>query len=443
MQLKIAPFFYMNYKETIQYLFHQLPMFQRVGAVAFKKDLGNIKLLCERLSNPQNSFKSIHIAGTNGKGSTGHLLSSVCQAAGLKTGLYTSPHYKDFRERIKISGQLIPKKTVVEFVANCKTLFEEIQPSFFEITVALAFHHFSKERVDIAIIETGLGGRLDSTNIITPLLSVITNISFDHQNMLGDTLPKIASEKAGIIKHKTPVVIGERQKAVEQVFLEKAKEQQADIYFASDNIQVEQLYSNLTHSYYKITDEDDVLSFERIPVNIHGTYQTKNIATTLETIKQLQKVSDLFDNKDVLECIKTGFHSIKTLTNYMGRWQLLGKQPTILCDSAHNEGGLKLVLKEIEKLDYQKLHFVYGTVSDKDLSSVLPMFPTTATYYFAKADIPRGMNAKTLKAQAESFGLNGRSYVSVKNALAAAKRNADKNDLIFIGGSIFVVAEVI
>ena len=460
----------MTYKETLDYLYYQLPMFQRIGPAAFKKDLGNILALCQQIGMPQDQFPSIHLAGTNGKGSTAHLLSSVLQAAGLKVGLYTSPHYRDFRERIKISGKYIPQKKVVAFVADNKPSFERIKPSFFEITVAMAFDYFAKEKVDIAIIETGLGGRLDSTNIIQPLVSVITNISFDHQQFLGDTLPAIAGEKAGIIKNNTPVVIGERQDEVAQVFCRKADELNAPIRFASDEIQVKKLDVDPSHTTYKIdylqtkdisdTSQNIVnispagggegggrtrknLSLQAIKVNLRGPFQAKNIATALTTLTVLKQNSPFFKTKSLETCIQNGFKDLQTLTAYKGRWQIIGQNPLTICDSAHNEGGLRILFDEIKRMEYGHLHFVYGTVADKELEKVFPLFPLEATYYFAKANIPRGMDAKKLKKTANSKGLKGRAYTSVRNALKAAKRKAAPNDLIFVGGSIFVVAEVI
>lgn len=429
-----------KYATILQYMYQQLPMYQRVGATAFKKDLSNIKALCAALGNPEQQFRAIHIAGTNGKGSTGHLLSGILQAGGYKVGLYTSPHYRDFRERIKINGNYISKAAVVQFVEENKALFGEIRPSFFEITVALAFQYFAHQKVDIAIIETGLGGRLDSTNIIMPLLSVITNISFDHQQFLGDTLPEIASEKAGIIKANIPVIIGEEQAESSTVFEAKAQSLNAPLSYASQHIKVALLDSNLTHSYYKI-DKGDQLFFEKIKINLHGSFQTKNIATALHTIAILQQYYT--DFKIDKKTIATAFEDLKKTTNYHGRWQLLGQNPTIIADSAHNEGGLKVVMAQLQTQSYQQLHIVLGTVKDKKLEKILKFFPKDAIYYFAKAAIPRGLEAKKLQTQAAELGLKGRAYVSVKNALQAAKRKAAKEDLIFVGGSIFVVAELI
>ena len=428
-----------QYKETLTYLYQQLPMFQRVGNVAFKKDLTNILVLCEHLKQPQEKFPAIHIAGTNGKGSTTHLLGAMLQASGLKVGLYTSPHYKDFRERIKINGKLISKRHIVDFVKAHSTTFEKIKPSFFEITVALAFDYFAQQKVDIAIIETGLGGRLDSTNIITPLLSVITNISFDHQQFLGDTLPLIAGEKAGIIKPNVPVVIGETQKETKAVFVEKAKKQNAPIVFADRNIQVIEKDQQAHHTLYYVKGR--VFNFNNLSVNLMGTYQQKNIATALQAIAVLNKSTGF--QKVSEDSIVAGLKNLKELTYFLGRWQKLGEQPTIICDSGHNQAGVQQILQQLEKLDYQQLHFVLGMVNDKDIGKILKMLPKSARYYFVKANIPRGLAADVLKEQAMAFGLKGRKYSSVKNGLRAAKRNADTQDLIFVGGSTFVVAEVV
>lgn len=430
-----------TYKETVKYLFSQLPMFQRVGPKAFKKDLNNILKLADALGNPQNNFQSIHIAGTNGKGSTAHILAAIMQKRGFKTGLYTSPHYRDFRERIKINGQYISEKGIISFVEQNKILFEKIKPSFFEISVAMAFDYFSKENVDIAIIETGLGGRLDSTNIITPLLSVITNISYDHTNFLGETLTEIAGEKAGIIKPNIPVVIGEKHPETIPVFSDKAKKENAPIYFAEYTFEVKPVSRNLTHSYFNIF-KNGKLYCQNLPVNLHGHYQTKNLTTALKTI-------EILDEKHPQFCAKktdlkwAGLSEIKSLTNFIGRWQILGQNPTILCDSAHNKAGISLIINQIQQLDFKKLHIILGFVFDKPLDEVLNLFPKEAKYYFAKPNIPRGLEAKKLKSKAADFELKGRAYVSVKNALKAAKRAADNGDLVYIGGSIFVVAEVV
>jgi len=436
----------MNYDETIHYLYTQLPMFQRTGPAAFKKDLGNILLLCDHLGNPHQKLQCIHLAGTNGKGSTGHLLASILQAAGLKVGLYTSPHYRDFRERIKINGDYIPKKDVVRFVANHQSEIKKIGPSFFEITVALAFDYFAKEAVDIAIIETGLGGRLDSTNIITPLISVITNISFDHQQFLGDTLAKIAGEKAGIVKPKVPVVIGEKQSEVFKVFKEKAKREKAPLYLANDpkNYEVILEKETVQNSFYTIK-KNGVVWATKLPVNIHGPYQSQNIGTALKTIEVLNSIKKLPLPPIDISIIKKGFAQLKTATTFLGRWQLLGKKPLIIADSAHNEAGLKSLFpgQKLAKVNYQKLHIVFGTVHDKEVEKVFPYLPGNAIYYFVKADIPRGYDAVRLRNMAADNDLYGKAYTSVRKGLAAAKRRADPKDVILICGSIFVVAEVI
>jgi len=425
-----------EFKSTLDYLYTQLPMFQRVGNVAFKKDLTNIRKLCKALGNPQKSFKSIHIAGTNGKGSTAHLLSSVLQSAGYKTGLYTSPHYKDFRERIKIDGQLCSKRFIIDFKKEHQKLFEEIKPSFFEITVAMAFEFFKQEEVDIAIIETGLGGRLDSTNIIRPVLSIITNISFDHQQFLGNTLKSIAKEKAGIIKKDIPAIIGEEQKEVKAIFKQIAKKKNTSISFANRAYKATLKKTTLDHSFYEVSKNGKVF-YKDLAVNLHGDFQHKNLVTVLKAIDKLPD----FDIKE--QAIKKGLKKLKTLTYYIGRWQILSKQPMVICDSAHNEAGLKMVKKALIKIPYIRLHFVYGTVNDKKLSKVLSLLPKDANFYFAKANIPRGLDAEQLKKIAIEHGLNGKAYASVKSAYQAAKRSAGPKDLIFVGGSIFVVAEVL
>ena len=428
---------YTRFNSTLNYMYTQLPMFQRVGSQAFKKDLTNIKLLCEHLGNPFEKYPCIHIAGTNGKGSTAHLTSAILQANGYKVGLYTSPHYRDFRERIKVDGKYISRKNVVEFVANNKAVFEKIKPSFFEITVALAFDFFAKEKVDIAVIETGLGGRLDSTNIINPILSVITNISFDHQQFLGNTLKKIAGEKAGIIKKNIPVVIGETQEEIISVFEKKAKTKKAEITFADQNYQVKKKSENLTHTNFDILKNGQPL-FSNQKINLHGAFQAKNIATALQAIDSLSESFSIKKTK-----IATAFINLKSLTNFKGRWQVLQKDPIVLCDSAHNEAGLSLAMSQLKALKINGLHFVLGMVNDKSIEKMLNFFPKEASFYFCKPDIPRGLEVEILAQKAVELGLKGRAYSSVKNALRAAKKKAGKKDLIYVGGSTFVVAEVI
>ncbi|MBK8965166.1 MAG: folylpolyglutamate synthase/dihydrofolate synthase family protein [Saprospiraceae bacterium] len=431
----------MLYRDALNYLYAQLPMFQRVGPAAYKKDLGNTLALCAYLDNPHTKFKSVHIAGTNGKGSVSHMLAAACQAAGLKTGLYVSPHYKDFRERIKIDGQYISRKQVVDFVEKHRAKIEEIQPSFFELCVAMAFDYFAREQVDIAIVEVGLGGRLDSTNIITPLLSVITNISYDHQNMLGDTLPLIAGEKAGIIKPGVPVVIGETHPESAPVFLKKAAETGSEIVFADQQFElVEASPPNWKTAHFSVFKQGR-LFLEKLDVDAAGPYLQKNVTTALQAWEWLDLPARTGPPK--LEIFQTGLKNLKRLTRFIGRWQLIGQKPTVLCDSAHNEAGLRTTLEAIKSAPFRQLHFVTGFVNDKSVDPVLALFPPSARYYFAKANIPRGLEATALREKAASLGLPGRAYSSVKNALRAAKRAAAPEDLIVVTGSIFVVAEVL
>jgi len=430
-----------QYQATLNFLYSQLPMYQRIGTAAFKKDLGNIQKLSEALGNPHASLRCIHIAGTNGKGSTAHILAAIFQAAGYKTGVYTSPHYRDFRERIKINGQLVSEQWIIDFVEQSQPLLRDIQPSFFEITVAMAFQYFAQEQVDIAIIETGLGGRLDSTNIIHPLISIITNISLDHQAMLGDTLPQIAREKAGIIKSKVPVVIGETQAETQLVFEEVAGKLEAPIIYADQCLQVKKKKSLPFHTNFEVFQNNKIY-LKNLKVNLTGNYQQANLATALTSIQILQQ-HKLLDHPIKESIIRKGLEDLQSLTYFLGRWQKIAANPLTICDSAHNEGGLKQVFRQLQKMKYDKLHFVLGTVNDKSLKDLLPLFPKEATYYFCKANIPRGRAAKDLQQEARAAGLHGRAYVSVKNALKAAQRQAGEEDLIFVGGSIFVVAEVV
>lgn len=407
---------FQNYQQTIEWLFTQLPMYQRVGGVAYKKDLRNTILLANHLENPQNNFKSIHVAGTNGKGSVSHMLASVLQESGYKVGLYTSPHLKDFRERIKINGNMISEDYVVEFVDKHKPFFENHALSFFEMTVGLAFDYFSNQNVDVAVIEVGMGGRLDSTNIITPQLSVITNIGLDHTAFLGNTLPEIATEKGGIIKPEVPVIIGETQAEIVPVFNKIAKEKIAEIYYAEDFI------------------------FEAFETDLKGNYQNKNLQTALATIKLLRDKNLYLINDSNL---KTGLVKVVSNTGLLGRWQVLQDNPKVICDTAHNKEGLTYVLNQLSKDKYDKLHIVLGFVADKDVESVLKMFPKVAKYYFCKPDIPRGLSAEELLVKAKHAGLSGHAFQSVSSAYKASLKSAVKGDLIFIGGSTFVVAEII
>jgi dihydrofolate synthase/folylpolyglutamate synthase len=443
----------MDYNQTLQYLYTQLPMFTRDGASAFKKDLTNTLELCSRLDNPQHKFKSVHVGGTNGKGSTSHMLAAVLQTAGYKTGLYTSPHLKDFRERIRINGQMISEQTVIDFVADHKANFDEIAPSFFEMTVALAFDVFAKEKVDIAIIEVGLGGRLDSTNVITPLLSVITNIGWDHMNMLGDTLQLIAGEKAGIIKPGVPVVIGERQPEVENVFIDKAGQTNSAIRFASEEWVVSSPEVRKSESRKEKEGVLEIIAkrnslghissglpdIRAFGLDLTGSYQLKNVKTVLSAIDELRVQG--FTISD--DHIKTALGQVKTLTGLHGRWETISQNPLTICDTGHNPDGIQEVMKNIASVKYNNLHMVIGMVNDKDTGKVLPMLPKNATFYFCKPDIPRGLDAEAMKAQAEAHGLIGEAYSSVKEALLSAKKNAGNDDLVFVGGSTFVVAEVV
>lgn len=443
----------MNYKEILNYLYSQLPMFTRDGPSAFKKDLTNTLELCKRLGDPQQQFKSVHVGGTNGKGSTSHILAAVLQTAGYKTGLYTSPHLRDFRERIRINGQMITEQHVIDFVGLHRSDFEDIKPSFFEMTVGMAFDAFAREKVDIAIIEVGLGGRLDSTNIITPLISVITNIGWDHTNMLGNTLQLIAGEKAGIIKPGIPVIVGEYQSEVADVFINKAKSENAPISFASQEwdivdsegesrtSEVRSRNSEEIHQYldFKISRKDSGLRTLDLRLDLPGTYQLKNVKAVLSVVEGLRKQGFIITD----DHIRTALSQVKKLTGLHGRWEILSHDPLTICDTGHNPEGISEVLKNIENIPYDHLHFVMGVVNDKDISKILAMLPKSATYYFCRPDIPRGLDAESLKLEAKSFGLYGDAYPSVKAALGAAQNNAGKNDLVFVGGSTFVVAEIV
>lgn len=397
-------------------MFNQLPMYQTQGASAFRKDLTNTHLLADYLGNPENKLVCIHIAGTNGKGSTSHLLASVFQQAGYKTGLFTSPHLKDYRERIKIDGKEISEAYIVDFIFRHKAFFEANSLSFFEMSVGLAFQYFVEENVDIAIIETGLGGRLDSTNIVTPLVSAITNIGFDHVQFLGNTLESIASEKAGIIKPGVPVVIGETTPETKKVFLEKAEETRSEIVFASETIS-EDLASDLI-----------------------GDYQFHNKKTALATLRIIQRQGNFHISKDDIE---TGFRNVVKNTKLLGRWQQLHEKPKVICDTAHNRHGLEIVMRQVAKQDFHKLHIVLGVVNDKDLPDILPIFPKNATYYFCRPNIPRGLDPDVLRTEAEKFGLYGQAFHSVPEAYEIALKNAGERDFIYVGGSTFVVAEIL
>ena len=402
----------MTYQETIDWMFSQLPMYQRQGKTAFKKDLTNISAFCNVLNNPQNKFASIHVGGTNGKGSTSHIISSILQEAGYKVGLYTSPHLKNFTERIRINGEEVSKHFVVDFITKNKYFLKTQQLSFFEMTVGLAFEYFATQNVDIAVIEVGLGGRLDSTNIIYPEVAVITNIGYDHMQFLGDTLPEIAAEKAGIIKQNTPIIIGEKQDAVVDVFEQKATQMNAEIYFASDK----------QYDY-----ESDLL----------GSYQEKNMSTAIHAVKVLKGY--VISESHIIN----GLKNVVQNTNFKGRWQILQYKPLVICDTAHNKEGLSYVMNQLASLSFDKLHMVLGVVNDKKLDDILTLFPIKATYYFCKPNIPRGLHEVDLQSTAENFHLVGDTYGSVHEAYLKAISDAEIDDVVFVGGSTFVVAEVV
>ena len=413
-------------------------MYQRIGPKAFKKDLKNIEALMEKLDHPHHAYKCIHIAGTNGKGSVGHIISSVLQDAGYKTGLYTSPHYRDFRERIKVNGSLVPKFFVKAFVKWYKSNAQEIEASFFELSVAMAFEYFKETHVDVAVVETGLGGRLDSTNVIDPILSVITNIGIDHTNFLGDTLKSIANEKAGIIKEGVPVVIGRDQPEIRHVFSEKAKETGSVLLYSDEIVHIRPLTSSLTHACYsvKFRDSDDLV----FDSDIQGPFQMENVKTALAALHTIDHLGGLNIDNDQ---IQRGLARVRSNTKFVGRWMILDKNPLVLADSAHNIDGIRTVVEHLNKMNFKHLHVVLGTVNDKNLDEILDALPEEATYYFAKAKIPRGKLAEELKEEAGQFGLNGDTYTSVRRALASAKKSADPEDLIFVGGSVYTIAEVL
>ena len=430
----------MTYAETLDYLFNALPMFQRVGASAYKADLTNTISLCEHLGNPQETFKTIHVAGTNGKGSTSHALASVFQAAGYKTGLYTSPHLKSFTERIRIDGKEITEEDVVEFVANNRAFLDQLQPSFFEMTVGMAFWYFAKESVDIAVIEVGMGGRLDSTNVIHPELCVITTIGYDHTQFLGNTLPLIAGEKAGIIKQGVPVVISQTQKETQEVFSQQAAAKQAAIVFADQLWEVTKLPEsenpNIQQpSNFKVRSSDGEFTMK---FDLNGDYQRFNLPGILEAVKQLRNQGwNLSDT-----ALQVGLESISEQTGLKGRWQLLQVNPIILADTGHNEAGIGEVVNQLKKYSYSKLWMVIGMVNDKDISKVLDLLPKEANYIFCQASIPRAMDAHELARKGNEKGLIGQVIPTVTEALEFARKNADSDDLIFVGGSTFVVAEI-
>lgn len=436
----------MNYQQTIDYLYTQLPMFQRIGSAAYKDNLDNTIAICKVLGNPENKFKSIHIAGTNGKGSTSHMLASILQSAGYKVGLYTSPHLKDFKERIKINGEMIPEQEVVAFVEKYKNDFEQIQPSFFEMTVGLAFDYFVSQQVDIAVIEVGLGGRLDSTNVITPELSVITNISFDHTALLGNTIEKIATEKAGIIKPGIPVIIGETQAETINTFTDKAHENNVPLILADQRYKAINVVHKLNGGQLflemdiiKTINDLETITYSGLQCELAGFYQQKNIPAVIYAAELINSKGFTITEAN----IRHGIKNVVSQTGLLGRWQILSHSPLIIADTGHNEAGIKEVLAQVKQTPHRQLHFVLGMVNDKDISTILSLLPKDAKYYFCQANIPRALNVEDLALQAEKAGLKGEICFSVENALSTAKNKAQVTDLVFVGGSTFTVAEVI
>ncbi len=423
----------MNYNETLQYLYDRLPVFHFSGANAYKPGLENTIRLMDTLNHPYRKYKTIHVAGTNGKGSVSHFLSAILQSAGYKVGLYTSPHLVDFGERIRVNGQMIDKEYVVKFVEENDASFETIQPSFFEATMAMAFNYFADCEVDVAVIEVGLGGRLDSTNIITPELSIITNISFDHVEFLGDTIEKIATEKAGIIKNNIPVVIGETTHESKTVFEQIAAINNSYIYFAENEINIKSIETSNLKMKVLVNDLTNYM------VGLTGTYQLKNIATVLKSVEILQELGfNISENN-----IATGLENVIDLTGFMGRWQCFGTEPSIFVDTAHNFAGISELVNHINSLVFNKLHLVFGMVNDKDISKILQILPTNAVYYFSNAKIARALPANELKAKANAVGLIGEVFINVEEAVIGAKISANTNDFILVFGSNFVVGEAI
>ena len=427
----------MTYQQTIEYLFSRLPMYSRIGAAAFKKDLTNTITLCEHLGNPHHKFKCIHVAGTNGKGSVSHMLAAILQTAGYKTGLYTSPHLKDFRERIKLNGEEINEKFIIDFTEKIKPLIEEIEPSFFEITVAMAFDYFAKQKVDVAAVEVGLGGRFDSTNIITPELSVITNIGWDHMNILGDSLEKIAFEKGGIIKTNIPVVIGEIIPETKPVFEKIASEKKAPIHLAIQERSVAG-WKWEKHELIVELAEKGKTDHKKYHLDLPGIYQSKNLLTVLEACSVLKGLGYDLDEND----IRHGLQKTKKLTGLHGRWEIIHENPTIILDVGHNEDGIKQIIQQIELTTHHDLHIIIGMVKDKEIDTVLSLLPHSTKYYFTQAHIPRALPAETLKEKAGEFNLKGKVTPDVNEAIKEARSNAHKDDLILICGSVFLVGEV-
>jgi len=429
----------MTYQETLDFLFSQLPMYQRIGKAAYKADLETTLKLDAAFDHPHKTYKTIHVAGTNGKGSVSHSLASVLQEAGYKVGLYTSPHLRDFRERIRVNGQMITENSVIQFVQRNRKLLDELKPSFFEMTVAMAFDYFRTKAVDVAVIEVGMGGRLDSTNIIDPEVSVITNIGMDHTAFLGTTKEEIAGEKGGIIKANVPVVIGQTQTETLNVFQKLAEKNDTTIEFADQKYRISVATYSVDEQQILQIYQGDALLFPDLRLGLLGQYQQKNVLTVLSAINQMQKKGFEISKQDIYEGLKKVIEN----TGMLGRWHYLGYNPRIICDTGHNQDGIEAIVKQIESTAYQELHFILGMVDDKDHDAVLNLLPKNALYYFTRASIPRSLAEDELKLRAKKYGLHGETYENPISALAAAKKNAASNDLIFIGGSTFVVADVL
>lgn len=429
----------MTYQETLDFLFSQLPMYQRIGKAAYKADLETTLKLDAAFENPHKTYKTIHVAGTNGKGSVSHSLASVLQEAGYKVGLYTSPHLRDFRERIRINGHMITENAVIQFVENNQSLLDDLKPSFFEMTVAMAFDYFREKAVDVAVIEVGMGGRLDSTNIIEPEVSVITNIGMDHTAFLGTTKEEIAGEKGGIIKANVPLVIGQTQSETQNIFRKEADKKGTTIEFADQKYHISVATNSVDEQQILQVYQNETLLFPDLRLGLLGQYQQKNVLTVLCAIDQMKGKGFEISKHDIYK----GLEKVNENTGMLGRWHYLGFNPRIICDTGHNQDGIEAIVKQIENTAHQKLHFILGMVNDKDHDSVLNLLPKNAQYYFTRASIPRSLAEDELKLRAEKHGLHGETYENPMLALAAAKKNADGNDLIFIGGSTFVVADVL
>ena len=429
----------MTYKETLDFLYSQLPAYHRIGKAAYKNNLNNTLALDEYFGYPHRNYMTIHVAGTNGKGSVSHMIASVLQEAGFRTGLYTSPHLKDFRERIKINGEMIGEQDVVSFTEDHAGIIESVNPSFFELSVAMAFNYFALKNIDIAVVEVGLGGRLDSTNIISPVISVITNIGHDHMDLLGNTLGEVALEKAGIIKNNIPVIIGENNPETKDVFISSAKKSMSDLYFAEDNCvcQLGELNNDMSGRSYTLNETGTNKSISGV-IPLAGDYQKANLRTIFQLFICLKRRLELTERN-----LTDGISNVIKNTGFQGRWQVLRRNPLVICDTGHNLEGLEYVMNQVKKIPAKRRHMIIGFVSDKDLDSVLPLFPADAEYYFTKAAVPRAMDENRLMNEASRFGLKGSSYASVNEAFNAAMTFVGPTDLIFIGGSTFVVAEVI